>query len=534
MAYIKNYVLILLIVSLLSILGSCGSTNLIDFKTDSNSTSVRNKTTTEISLPIEKFRTLNPILSKDEDVYFLEKLVYDSLIDLDSVLAPIPSLAKNWSYSDAGLTLTFNIKTDVFWQDKVKLTANDVKFTIDAFMKAQYATPSLYSPMIANIKSVAANGTDQIVIRFKDNSNNAVEQFVFPILPSHLYNSINELIEQEKSFMPVGTGPYKISSIDEIQKIILIPNDLYQGEKKAQNKLIFKIVPDKVQAVNLFDIGDLMVTYSKSIDRDTIYSDKEVNIYPFTSNEVEVLGFNTSNPIFVDKRVRQAIAYAIDTKEIIDGAYFGNGVRNGNIYFPNYLGIDSSDNLINFNIQKAIALLAEAGYVNRDGDNYLEDASGKEITINILVNSEDKARVAAAGIIKNSLDKLPLHSYIMLKDWSGYTNALNSGSFEVFIGGWRVSEIYDMRFAIHSGYNNPVRYKNAEMDLLLDRLQSGVPAQEKLDTFIRIKEILNDELPYYCLTYKTYAAVTSKSMKGVFNPYFHDIYHESEEWKYIN
>lgn len=528
----KSIFRIILVVMLL--LSGCGENGVLSTSVNSNHDPASLQTSNEISIPIEKFRSLNPILSKDEDVYFMEKLIYEGLVSFDSTLVPVPAIAESWIYSDGGKTLIFNIRNDIYWHDGKPLTSADVKFTIDALLKAQYTNPSIYGENIVNIKSAAINGNQQVIIKFKVPNDNSVENFCFPIIPSHQFYGLNDVIKNEKDFMPIGTGPYKVVLSDEAQKIVLKPNDQYYGEKKARNTLTFKIVPSKAAAVNLFEIGDLMISFSKETDREKIFGDKNVNVFPYVSNEVEVLGFNTNKALFKDKKVRQAIASAIDTGKIIEEAYYSNGIRNDNPYFPNYLGVNSTEGLIAQNYEKSNKLLAEAGYINRDGDPFVEDSSGKEITINILVNSGDTSRIAAANIIKNSLDKLPIHTYIILKDWAGYNSSLSAGDFDLFIGGWKINEKYDLRFALHTNYNNVARYSNPILDRYLDLMQTGLSQKVKLETFTKIKAILNDELPYYCLTYKTYAAATSKSFQGVVKPYFFNQFHECEDWSYIH
>lgn len=531
MKKIKSLIIYMIIVGI--IITGCGENEVISIPSSSNTEDSKIESSTEISIPIEKFRSLNPILSKDEDVYFMEKLIYEGLVKLDGNLIPIPAIAESWSYTDDGKTLIFNIRGKVYWHDGKQLTSADVKFTIDALMRLQYSKPSIYTKNITNIKSVTINGNQQVLVKFKSLSDNSIENFCFPIIPSHQFYGLGDVGKKEIGFMPIGTGPYKIALSDEVQKVVLEANTQYYGEKKAHNTLIFKIVPNKTEAVNLFEIGDLMVAFSKETDRQKTFGDKNVNIFPYISNEVEVLGFNINNVILKDKRVRQAIATTIDTSKIIEEAYYTNGVENDNIYFPNYLGINSTEGLIPQNFQKSMNLLSDAGYINRDGDTFVEDSRGKEISINILVNSEEASRVAAAEIIKNSLDKLPIHTYIMLKDWSEYTSALSSGNFDVYIGGWKINENYDLRFAFHSKFNNVARYANPILDGYLDLMQTGISKEKKIETFIKVKAILNEDIPYFCLAYKTYAVATSKSLQGVVNPLFFNQFNECEDWSYI-
>ena len=151
----------------------------------------------------------------------------------------------------------------------------------------------------------------------------------------------------------------------------------------------------------------------------------------------------------------------------------------------------------------------------------------------VLVNSEDQQRTAAAQIIKNGLDKLPIQSYIINKDWSAYNTDLSKGNFDIFIGGYQLKDNYDMRSMLHTNYLNVIGYSNPTLDVLLDKMESGISKNEKKSTFTKIKAILNEDLPYFCLLYKTYGAIASPALKGEIKPYFYNLYNGCENWSCV-
>jgi peptide/nickel transport system substrate-binding protein len=524
----KKISIIILIVINIFALVSCSNK-----ETDSNEQIVGSVTTTEISIPILKYRTLNPLISKDEDVYFIDKLIYDSLIDLDKNLLPVPELAKSWFYDTNRKILTLTLNKEVYWHDGVPLSAEDVKFTIDSLINTQTTGISLYAKNVANIKSVSINGFDKVILEYKAGTNNSIELLNFPIIPKHQFQNYKNGLQSPKDFTPIGTGAYKYMESKISNSILLEPNENYYQGNKAQNSLLFKIVPDKEAAVSLFEIGDLMLTFSRAIDREAIFNDRDINIFPYTSNEVELIGFNFNNKYLKDKKIRLGVANSIDTQKIIDEAYFGNGIRNDNIYFPNYLGKNTSDSLILNNVDNSIKLFNEAGFINRDEDIYIENGNGDELTINILVNGDNNSRIEAAKLIKNNLDKLPIHTDIIIKDWNEYQYLINSGNYDIYLGGFKISEQYDLSFALHSNVNH-LGYSNKELDKYLELMQTPLTNEEKLNTFTSIKQILNDELPYYCLLYKTHAAITSKNFQGTVSPTFFNLYNQCYDWSYIN
>jgi peptide/nickel transport system substrate-binding protein len=441
-------------------------------------------------------------------------------------------LADSYSYAADGSSVTINLKQNVTWQDGEELTADDVKFTMDTITSASYTNSTLYAGNINNVKYTKLNSKDpyQITIYFNNPQNISMGNFTFPIIPQHQFRNTDAAKKADPNYIPIGTGPYQIKDYNELSHIILKGNEKYHGSERPVNTLNFQIIPEKRDAINLMDVNNISVTFSKEIDRDTIYTNKDVNVVNFPSNEVELIGFNFKNVALKDARVRKAITAAVNTQEIIESAYYKNGIQNDNIYFPDFLRISSTKTSSRFDITKAKDLLKEAGYFDRNGDGILENAANQTISINILVNSEDQSRTAAAQIIKEGLEQLPIHTTITSKDWSGYHSDLASGNFDIYLGGYQIKENYDLRFLLHTNYGNLIGYSNPALDALLDKMESGVSQKDRLAAYTQVNTILSDDLPYYCLLYKTYGAIASPALKGEINPSFLNMYEGAEKW----
>lgn len=519
-----------IVIILISGLAGCGqTTNFLSGQTEQEKKTVRSD---EVYIPIEKIRTLNPIVTKDEDAYYVDKLIYEGLFGYDKNLALTNILADSYSYAEDDTSVTINLKHGITWQDGDELTAEDVKFTMDVIASAAYSNSTLYNLNISNVKNTKLNGQDpyQITIYFNNPQSITLSNFTFPIIPKHQFKNIDEAKKVDPAFIPIGTGAYRVADYNELSHVILKANEKHHGGKLPANTLNFQIIPAKRDAINLMDVNNISITFSKELDRDTIYTNKDVNVVNFPSNEVELIGYNFRNPALKDARVRKAIASSIDTAEIIESAYFKNGIQNDTIYFPNFLGVNSSKSHNLFDITKAKTLLKEAGYIDRNGDGWLENALNEMITINILVNAEDQSRTAAAQIIKEGLDQLPIKTNIVSKDWAGYNTDLASGNYDIYIGGYQIKESYDLRFLLHTNYNNLIGYSNPALDILLDKMESGVSQKDRQETYQLVSGILIDELPYYCLLYKTYGAIASPSLNGDIRPTFLNLYQGAEKW----
>lgn len=508
----------------------CGCENGVDFLINGPEESEMVMTSSDIYIPIERIRTLNPIISKDEDTYYIDKLVYEGLFALDDNLQAEPMLAQSYQYDDDGYSIIVNLKSGIKWHDGAAFTAKDVKFSIDCYLNVYYSGLSIYNGYVDNIKSARVRDDTTIQIYFKNNTDVAVEKLTFPIVPKHKFKSASDIRKSTERFIPVGTGPYKVDSVDVNKEIVLSANGGYHGEAKAQNRVCFRVLPDRLDAVNLFGINDLTTTFSKDIDRDTLLNNKDVQVASFPSNEVELIGFNCQEGPFSNLLVRKALAYTFDVKEILETGYYNSGIRSDNLYYPGYMGVDSGINLISPDIKKAKKLLAEAGYSDRSGNGFVENGAGSEITVKILVNEEDRSRVVAARIIREGLSKLPIHVTVDQVNWDTYVSRLKKKEYDIYIGGYRIQDNFDLRFLLHSGVGNPVGYANQELDALLEKMETGITAEEKRTAFGKVRAVLLNEMPYYCMFYKTYGLISSNGLTGDIKPSFFNPYRGCENW----
>ena len=491
---------------------------------------VKYRTEQTIYLPMEKVRTLNPMISKDADVYYISKLVYDSLFELDEWLEPKKRLVESYAYSDDKLTLTLTLKEGVKWHDGEELTAADVKFSIDSYMNLSYSNETVYSGYVSNIRSVSQVRGDPgtVVVSFRNAGNVGVENLLFPILPSHQFSRSGDVRRNAEEFMPVGTGPYRIGDYNNLSYLTLSANEAYHGAV-PKNELHFVILPRAKDAINLIDVENISLLISGDMDRDALTSNLKVRTVNFLSNQAEVIGFNFRSPIMGNKQMRQAVAHAVDSAEILESAYLNNGVLSDTIYYPSFYGNRNGGELFPYDTDTAADMISMAGFRDTDGDGYI-DRRGEMVILRILVDSGDPARVAAAQIIKNSLDKLPLATYIIYCDRDEYIQTLDSGEYDLFIGGYTFNERYDLRDLLHTDRYNKIGYSNRKLDSLLDEMQSCVTAMSKAELFEEANSILKEEIPYYCILYKTFGAVCSDSLEGDISPLFNDYYRNSGEW----
>jgi peptide/nickel transport system substrate-binding protein len=486
------------------------------------------KTSQEVILPMVSVSSFNPLISKDEDTYYISKLIYDGLFTLDATMTPTPQLAEKYIVSQKDQSITLTLRKGVVWHDGKEFTAKDVKYTIDAYKAA--GNRSLYQIDVSNIKKAKINDDDKITIYFNTSTEMGLDLLTFPILPKHQFDDIREALDKVTGFKPIGTGEYKYKSFDPTSQLTLIANSEYFAQI-ATNTLIFQVLPNKLNFFNLLKASNLSLIISKSATRESEISGEDVTVVDFPSNELEYLGYNFLQPDLAKRSVRIAIASAINPQEIIDESYYGSGIANDNIYYPDYLGADPLAEPYEFNRNLSEDYLKKAGYEDKNGDGYVENADGEPLTFRILVNSNNDSRILAAKQIVTFLKDVGMKATIDEVDWDTYQTQLRSSDFDLYLGGMKLSKNIDLRNLLSkNGEYNYLSYTNGKLDTLLDEMRTGLTPEELKDTYIGIRDVLQKDLPYFCLLYKTIGAIKSPALVGDVMPSLDDYYKGCEAW----
>lgn len=492
----------------------------------------KNENDYNICIAIKKIQTLNPAVSFDENTINISKLIYSSLFKFNEAMIPETDLAESYLYSADGNTLEINLRSGVTWHDGEKFTASDVKFTIDAlkYLASYGETP--YASYVANIKSVKVNSDSKVTVTFGKDDAKGLENLTFPILPAHLYSGSSgytKLRSDIDTFMPIGTGMYKLESYDRVEEIVLTPNEDYY-ENKAENALTFKMLPELSNGLNLMEVGDVTLILMNEYDRETTIANTNAKITNYPSGINEVIGFNMTGEFTSNKYFRQAIAYLVDNESLIENIYYRNGYLTDSIIGAGYYGLEDSGDKYPYDTEKAVKLLEKAGCIDRDDDGYLENKDNADVELRFLVNESDGLKIAAAGAIKKSIEKHGISVIIDYCSGEEYEGKLSGGDFDMFLGSCSVGERYDLRAILHSQYNNPVNYSNQTVDKLTTEMLSETSEEQKAETVSKLKNLLIEEIPYYPILNKSYGVVSSRYFVGELQPMFNNPFLNCGQW----
>ncbi|MEZ5560059.1 MAG: peptide-binding protein [Pseudomonadales bacterium] len=475
----------------------------------------------------DDLQKLTPVLSSDAYATVVQQQVLDTLITRDpETLEWLPLVAQSWEILDGGLTVRFKLRRGVTFSDGEPLTAADVAFTFRFVMDERVAGPR-WRAYLSRIKSVEADG-DEVVFRYEEPYFGSFELAgTLPILAEHFYGPFLESDEAAEQFnrstgLLLGSGPYKLTDPRGWapgQGIELVRNERYWGPvRPAFDRIIYKIIQNDAALLTEFKNGDIDFYRARPLDYRNLTADPSVTERAQSYEYYDARGgyiyiawneqLDGKPTRFADRRVREALTYLSDRQRMCDEIMLGYARPANGPFNPMGRQINAELPTRPFDLDRARALLKEAGFEDRDGDGVIEDADGVpfRFTFTYPSGSDDYKRVVLllkdlyvqAGII---LDPEPT-------DWPLVLKALDDKTFDAISLGWTSSFEIDLYQYFHSsqmepGGDNFISYSNPELDRLIEQARATMDEETRLALWHRAHEILWHDQPYTFLFWRS-------------------------------
>jgi peptide/nickel transport system substrate-binding protein len=274
----------------------------------------------------------------------------------------------------------------------------------------------------------------------------------------------------------------------------------------------------ELRARNIDMMGLTPLQYTRQTENNLFRQNFEK--YRYLAFAYTYLGYNLKHPFFADKRVRQAISYAINKEEIISGVLLGLGKPATGPYKPGTWAYNENVQKYSYNPEKARELLRAAGWTKTNKDGILEK-DGRPFSFELITNQGNETRQKCAEIIQRQLKEVGIDVKIRILEWAAFINDfINKRRFEAIILGWTVPLDPDAFDVWHSSKTAPqelnfISYKNTEVDALLEKASSTFDQKERKKYYDRFQEILAEDQPYTFLYVPDELIIISKRIRGI-------------------
>ncbi|EGQ3667441.1 oligopeptide ABC transporter substrate-binding protein [Staphylococcus pseudintermedius] len=458
----------------------------------------------------------------------------DSLIDVGDDLKIKPKILSWEKDKNDDLKYTFKVKKGIQWQDGNPFTINDWVFTLETLADPDYDGPRYSGVAVIQGAEEKRNGqADRISgikkiddytaeITFKEHkANNLLELWTSAPISEKVFKDI-PVKDMAKSDAvrknPIGIGPYKVKHIVDGESVELVKNkDYWRGEPNIDN--INLRVVEQTSMTQALENGDIdMATITAPIAKEIKDSGSEnLQLLQAPSTSYAIVGFvlndydkkaqkiGKERPKYQDKKLRQAMAYAINRKEWIDAFYYGYGKPlNGLIPSAHWSGAKEGDvKEYKYDVDKAKQLLDEGGYKDKDGDGFREDPQGKPFVVNLKhyagSNPTFEPRTAA---LKGYWEKVGLKTKVEMEEFGKYSSDLEKSSkdMEVYFRTWQQGSDPDPSELYRStALWNESRYNNPKADKILDEAVDtkvvGDDNDKRKEKYLEWQKIMAEDVP---------------------------------------
>jgi peptide/nickel transport system substrate-binding protein len=470
--------------------------------------------------------SLNPIFADDMYSVRITELIFEPLIGWDKEQKPTPMLATSWEISPDRKIITLNLRQNVKWHDGKPFSSKDVIFTINAMTSSRSQITDRYLAQI--IQKVTAVGEHQVKIFFHRPLNKPLRWLQFKIIPAHRFPKGQVLRSDYFGQRPYGTGPFAFERWVSRKVILKRFAQHWRADQISLSGVILQAIADKNIQVEVLRYGGIdAIIRVRPKDIPIFERDQNLRLYPYSTNDWWYIAYNLkSGSIFSDKRVREALVYALD-RDSLRAAHLGEGHTISGPFSPN-------DPLCNFSVMprtqdldKANQLLDQAGW-KRSG-NEIRRKANKPLEIRMLVPKSKESYKALCLGMQSAWRQIGVQLELTWLDDAAWTQAvMTRKDFDLAIHIWNFDDLSTIYPLFHSkGIHNYVSYRNDTIDkLLLQATQTTDPAIYKA-IYGRIHQILHDDVPYIFLWSLTNYSSLSARVRNVhihpFN-YFHYAY----------
>ena len=441
-------------------------------------------------------------------------MMFDTLATMDGKGEFHPMLAESWE-TPSDTEYVFKLRKGVKFHNDVEMKASDVKFSIERCMasaKTKQATDSI------DKIEVVDDYTVKITTKypFAPFMSKIAASTKCAIMPEEYTKAQGENFQKA----PIGTGPMKFKSWTPNNEFIVVRNDNYWNGIPKTTSITIRVIPEATSLTIALENGEVDIVESViAVDAKRVKENANLKTMEQVQGSVTYLGMNYLKKPFDDNRVRKAIAYAIDRQAIIDVVLEGYGEPLNSVFPPMMPAFNDKIEGYPYDLEKAKALLAEAGY-----------NEGSKLTLEIATSGDERNRIAQ--LIQNDLAKVGITVDITLLEWSAYLEYVGGKDHSMFILGWSNAydpdgNMFDVFHKDRPSTTNRSHYKNDEVSALIEKARQELDWNKREAMYKELQVKIMDEPVWIPLFAKTGIIGMNKGLEGV-------VFEPITEFTYVN
>ena len=429
----------------------------------------------------------------------------------------VPGLAESWTISKDGLQYTFKLRKGITFHDGTPFNAAAVKFSIERQFNPEHPANKIGKYPFANyffgnVKAVEPLSEDRVAFLLKE-----PRASFLAVLTAGAASIVSPTAVMKAGLdypsAPVGTGPFRFASWDRGQRVVLEKNPKYWKYPVKLDRVVYRpIVEDQARLTELLT-GQLDLIVGVPADYvGQLESGQKVSLLKQTGVHVWYLGINNQKKPFDDKRVRQALNYAVDKQAIVRDVLKGTGTLSVGPVQPNTWGAEPTLKPYPHDPARAKKLLAEAGFPNGFSTTLWVPESGSGMQSPVSMSTVIQSNLKAVGVTVN----------MQTMEWGAYLAKLRSKEQDLFALSWMAwMEDPDMVMypLLHSSQwtpNGPNRalYKNDTFDTLLTEARHTTDQARRAVLYKQAQKILVDDAPWIFIDHEVQIAALARRVQG--------------------
>ncbi|MEU6248456.1 ABC transporter substrate-binding protein [Glycomyces sp. NPDC047010] len=413
--------------------------------------------------------TFNPFKRRFVITYETSMMTYETLVRIGADYEPEPGLATEWEESEDGLTWTFTIRDGATWSDGEPLTAEDVAYTYGLLIENQ-AIHDWNIDFAGNLVSAEATDETTFVLTLAEPSPWDVLTREVYVVPEHVWSTYADPSADDANQLPlVGSGPFQVTEYQTDEFIRLEANESYWEGAPGFDEVVYDYYTETDAAVAALEAGEVDIVGNGmgglnpaqtealgSQDHVTVndvegrrYVSLTLNYNSVTQDGTE---FGDGHPALKDPVVRQAMHMALDKQALVDTVLDGSGTPAVSIIpaiFEQYHW-DGGDQLVEFDIDGANALLDEAGYVRGDDGIRTMPGTGEPLSFRFYQHADNTAYATIAQFATEWWAEIGIEAVPEAIEQSALNDLAYLGEFDIAFSGWGVGPNPTEQLGMHT------------------------------------------------------------------------------------